>query len=167
MSVNKKTVVSKDFATKKIKVTREFDAPPEQVWKAWTESELLDQWWAPRPWKAETKNMDFRVGGNWLYCMSGPDGSKNWCRVDFKAIDQGKSFSADNYFCDENGVEDRSFPVGHWKNVFSETDGGTKVDVELSFDDEAGMKKLVDMGFEGGFTMAHGNLDELLAQQKA
>lgn len=167
MSVNKKTVVSKDLSAKKIKVSREFEASTEQVWKAWTESELLDQWWAPRPWKAQTKNMDFRVGGTWLYFMGGPNGEGNWCRVDFSSIEQGKSFSADSCFCDENGVKDDSFPVMSWTNVFSEADGGTKVDVELTFDSEAEMKKIVDMGFEGGFTMAHGNLDELLVQQKA
>ena len=53
----------KDLPNKKITVTRHFNAPLDQVWKAWTESELLDQWWAPKPFKAETKFMDFKVGG--------------------------------------------------------------------------------------------------------
>ena len=50
-------------ANKKIKVTREFDAPLDKVWKAWTEQELLDQWWAPLPWTSKTIKMDFRNGG--------------------------------------------------------------------------------------------------------
>ncbi len=35
-------------------ITREFSASQAEVWKAWTESHLLDQWWAPKPWKAVT-----------------------------------------------------------------------------------------------------------------
>jgi uncharacterized protein YndB with AHSA1/START domain len=49
-----------DKANSKVSVKREFAAPLQDVWAAWTESELLDQWWAPKPWKAKTKIMDFR-----------------------------------------------------------------------------------------------------------
>lgn len=52
----------------------------------------------------------------------------------------------------------------HWKNVFSETGEGTKVEVEISFDSEAGLEKILELGFEEGFTAALGNLDELLAK---
>jgi uncharacterized protein YndB with AHSA1/START domain len=86
MMATKETIYSKDAANKKIKVVREFDASVEQVWKAWTERELLDQWWAPKPWKANTQSMDFRNGGLWLYYMEGPDGSRHYCRVDYKSI---------------------------------------------------------------------------------
>lgn len=86
MTVTKETIFSKDVANKKLTVVREFDAPLEKVWKAWTESELLDQWWAPKPWKAITQSMDFREGGKWLYYMLGPDGSRHYCRADYKTI---------------------------------------------------------------------------------
>ncbi len=69
--------IVKDLPKRKITVTRHFDASPELVWRAWTESELLDQWWAPQPWKAETKFLSFKVGGYWLYAMVGPDNSKH------------------------------------------------------------------------------------------
>ncbi len=68
---NKQTTISKDAANKKLIVVREFDAPLEQVWKAWTDKDILDKWWAPKPWKAKTKSMDFREGGAWLYSMGG------------------------------------------------------------------------------------------------
>lgn len=70
---NKQTTISKDAANKKLIVVREVDAPLEDVWKAWTDSNILDQWWAPKPWRAKTKTMDFREGGMWLYSMVGPD----------------------------------------------------------------------------------------------
>jgi uncharacterized protein YndB with AHSA1/START domain len=44
-----------DKQNNKVKVTREFAAPLSKVWAAWTQSELLDQWWAPKPWKAKQR----------------------------------------------------------------------------------------------------------------
>lgn len=165
MTTSKQTTISKDLARRKLVVVREFDAPLEQVWKAWTEKDLLDQWWAPKPWKAETKTMDFKEGGTWLYCMVGPDGTKSWCRVDFKTIVQNKSFTIDEGFCDENGNFTSDLPRMHWKNEFSTSGSGTKVEVEITFSSEADLETIIKMGFEEGFTAAHGNLDELLAKE--
>ena len=64
MENQNKTQISKDFKEKSILVSRRFNAPLANVWRAYTESELLAQWWAPLPWKAETKVMDFNVGGS-------------------------------------------------------------------------------------------------------
>ena len=62
-------VFEKDLAAKKIHVVREFNAPIEKVWKAWTDPDILQKWWGPKPWVAVTKSMDFTVGGAWLYSM--------------------------------------------------------------------------------------------------
>jgi uncharacterized protein YndB with AHSA1/START domain len=141
---------------------REFDAPLEQVWKAWTERELLDQWWAPRPWKAVTQSMDFREDGTWLYYMEGPDGSRHYCRADYKTIVPKKSYTGLDAFCDENGTINEDFPRMKWKVEFSSTKTGTKVDVEITFASAVDLGKIVEMGFKEGFSMAHTNLDELL-----
>ena len=82
-------VFEKDMAAKKIHVVREFNAPVEKVWKAWTDPDLLAKWWGPKPWIATTKSMDFTVGGTWLYAMKGPEGQKHWSHVKFTAIDEG------------------------------------------------------------------------------
>ena len=161
---NKQTTIAKDAAGKKLIAVREFDAPPEEVWKAWTEKDILDKWWAPKPWQAKTKTMDFREGGTWLYSMAGPDGTESFCRADFKTIVQNKSYTGDDAFCDENGNITHDIPGMHWKSEFSATDTGTKVRVEITFDSEEDMEKIIEMGFEEGFTAAHGNLDELLAK---
>jgi uncharacterized protein YndB with AHSA1/START domain len=89
----RETIYTKDQSNKKLKVVREFDAPLQKVWNAWTKSELLDQWWAPRPWKAVTQSMDFKEGGTWYYFMQGPEGERHYCRVDYKTIVPNKSFS--------------------------------------------------------------------------
>ncbi|MBC7400269.1 MAG: SRPBCC domain-containing protein [Mucilaginibacter sp.] len=159
------TKIEKDANNRQLNITREFSAPVEKVWKAWTEAEQLDKWWAPKPWKTTTKSLDFTVGGFWLYCMAGPNGDKAWCRVDFTAITPGQSFDGTASFCDEDGTTDKSFPPMHWHNVFSGTTTGSKVEVELSFDNEADMAQIVGMGFKEGFTMGLSNLDALLASQ--
>lgn len=162
MESKTETQIKKDLKNRKLTVLREFDAPVELVWRAWTESLLLDQWWAPRPWKAITKSFSFWNGGSWLYAMTGPDGTAVWCLVEFSGINQGKSFQAKSSFCDENGKINPEFPVMYWKNVFKGMGSETLVEVEISFTAEADMEKIIAMGFEAGFTMGLGNLDELL-----
>jgi uncharacterized protein YndB with AHSA1/START domain len=162
MKTLKQTEITKDLANRKLHIEREFDAPLDQVWKAWTERELTDLWWAPKPWKARTKSMDFREGGHWLYCMEGPEGEQTWGRVDYQSIVDHESFIADDVFCDENGNENPDLPHLHWKNVFSETANGTKVLIDISFSTEADLEKILEMGFNQGFTAALENLDELL-----
>lgn len=163
MIKNQETIYTQDVVSNKIKVVREFDAPVEKVWKAWTESSLLDQWWAPKPWKAVTQQMDFREGGSWLYYMLGPDGTKSYCRADFSKIVPNKSYVGDDAFCDEKGKINNDFPVMHWKVDFSKTNTGTKVEFEIAFDSQADMDKIIELGFKEGFASAHNNLDELLA----
>jgi uncharacterized protein YndB with AHSA1/START domain len=162
MTVNSKMQIDKDLDNKKMTLTRSFDAPVSDVWRAWTESELLDQWWAPKPWKAETKSMDFRVGGTWLYSMVGPDNTKHWARADYTTIDPKKSFHVTDSFCDENGNKTNDAPSMKWKNSFNEKGNGTEVTVQINFDSAKDLQTILDMGFEGGFTAGLNNLDELL-----
>jgi uncharacterized protein YndB with AHSA1/START domain len=156
------SLFTKDLKSKTITVVRAFDAPLKQVWEAWTKSEILDHWWAPQPYHAETKTMDFREGGRWLYCMVGPEGDRTWCRFDYKTIEPHKSFSGASMFCDEQGNETPDFPVMYWNNQFSQADGGTTVTMEISFDKTADMEMILKMGFQEGFTAALGNLDRYL-----
>ena len=52
--------------------TRVFDAPVEQVWRAWTESEGVKQWWGPDRFTCPSARMDVRVGGTSVVCMRAP-----------------------------------------------------------------------------------------------
>lgn len=162
MSTKHQTHFTKETANKRILVEREFDAPVEAVWNAWTKSDILDTWWAPKPWKTETKSMDFKEGGVWYYAMVGPQGEKHWCRVDYKTIDPVKSFTAIDAFTDENG--NKQGDNMNWKNEFIKSGNNSKVKIEIRFATEEAMKKILDMGFEEGFTMGLGNLDEVLAK---
>lgn len=62
------------------------------VWDAWTKPEILDQWWAPKPYQTETKSMDFREGGMWLYAMVSPENEKHWCKNDYHKVEPKKIF---------------------------------------------------------------------------
>jgi uncharacterized protein YndB with AHSA1/START domain len=55
-------------------LTRIFDAPPEKVYRAWTEPELLKQWFAPLPWTTSQVDQDIRPGGDCLIVMRSPEG---------------------------------------------------------------------------------------------
>jgi uncharacterized protein YndB with AHSA1/START domain len=165
MMLTKETIYSKDASNRKINVERVFDAPVEKVWKAWTQSELLDQWWAPKPWKANTQSMNFREGGTWLYYMEGPDGTRHYSKVDYKTIVPNKSFTGLDAFCDESGKTIAEMPGMDWKCVFNAEGDTTKVVIEVTFASEEAMNKIIEMGFKEGFAAAHTNLDELLAKQ--
>jgi uncharacterized protein YndB with AHSA1/START domain len=161
------TTLQKDVNNNRIQVRRKFNAPLPDVWKAWTDSSLLDQWWAPKPWRAETKSMDFREGGRWLYCMVGPDGARHWSFSEYKTIVPQKRFVATDAFCDEDGNLNPAFASMLWTVEFVPAGDATEVQVEMKFARKEDMQQILEMGFEEGFTAAHGNLDELLAGKMA
>ncbi|KAA0700569.1 polyketide cyclase [Neorhizobium sp. P12A] len=59
-----------------LEVIREFDAPCEKIFRAWTEPELLKQWFTPRPWTVSLAELDLRPGGASLVVMRGPNGEE-------------------------------------------------------------------------------------------
>ncbi|HVV07554.1 MAG TPA: SRPBCC domain-containing protein [Puia sp.] len=152
--------VNKDDNT--IHVQREFAAELDLVWDAWTKPELLDQWWAPKPYRTETKSMDFREGGYWLYAMISPENVKHWCKADYKKIEVKKSFTGLDAFCDENGKVNTDFPRSLWNNVFTAGSVTTTVNITVQYNSLADLEKIISMGFKEGFTMALGNLDQYL-----
>lgn len=150
-----------DKENKSITVKREFAAPLEKVWAAWTTSDLLDRWWAPKPYTAKTKTMDFREGGYWLYAMIGPDNFEQWCRADYKTIEPHKKYSAIDAFCDSEG-NPTDFPQSLWTNTFTSQGDTTLVKIHIQYKEMAGVEKIMEMGFKEGFTAGMENLDQLL-----
>jgi uncharacterized protein YndB with AHSA1/START domain len=148
-----------------IQVEREFAGELGLVWDCWTKAELLEQWWAPKPWRAKTKSMDFREGGQWLYAMVSPQDEYHWCRVDYKKIETKKNFSAQDGFCDPDGNLNLDFPRSLWNNIFRGEGETTTVSITIQFEKLADLEKIIAMGFKEGFTMGLGNLDEYLAAQ--
>ena len=155
-----------DKSTNTILVKREFNAPKNLVWKAWTTSEILDEWWAPKPYKCTTKTMDFRNGGFWLYNMSGPEGDVHWCRADFSGIKEEEVFEAADAFCDSEGVINDIHPGSHWHNAFTNAeDDKTLVTIKITYRSLEDLEKIIEMGFKEGFTAGLENLDHYISTQ--
>lgn len=72
--------------TERMVVTRVLDAPRELVWKAWTDPKYVKQWWGPKGFTAPFCQIDFRVGGKFLYCMKTPDGQEYWTGGEYYEI---------------------------------------------------------------------------------
>ena len=153
-----------DKTTKTVMVTREFDAELPLVWKAFTDSEILDQWWAPAPWKAKTKFMNFEVGGKRFYAMVSPEGQEHWSIQKYTSITPKTNFKYLDAFADKD--ENPELPGSDWDVNFSEQSGTTKVSITIKNESLEHMEKMIEMGFEGGFTMTLNYLDELLATLK-
>lgn len=54
---------------------REIAAPVAVVWGAWMNAESLPKWWGPDGFSCQTKRIDLRQGGEWVFDMIGPDGT--------------------------------------------------------------------------------------------
>src|SRR6266850_8547017 len=118
-----------DKPTKTVSITKEFAFELSLVWDAYTKPELLDQWWAPKPFASRTKVMDFRVGGRRFYAMVSPDGQERWALQKYTSISPKTNFKLFNAFADED--ENPELPGSDWDLTFSEQDGTTKVSISI------------------------------------
>ena len=101
--------------TERMVVTRVFDAPRELVWKAWTDPKYVMQWWGPKGFTAPFCEMDFRVGGKFLYCMRAPDGQEFWNGGEYHEIVLHEKIVFSMYFSDSKGnkVEPAQYGIEH------------------------------------------------------
>ena len=166
MENNNKTIVVKNLDEKSILISREFNAPLANVWRAYTESELLEQWWAPKPWRAESKKMEFKVGGYWLYAMVGPENEKHWGRMNYLKIVHHKSFTIEDVFCDDEGNVNQTLPASRGSIEFTDTANGTLVEFKMIYPTEKDLQTIIEMGFEQGITACFEQLEILFNQKK-
>lgn len=157
---------SVDKENKTITVKREFDAEVALVWDAYTKSEILDQWWAPKPWKARTKKMDFRNGGTWLYAMVGPQGEEHWSIAKYSDIEPQKKFTGVDGFTDPEGNINPQMPQSKWNVTFTSMGKTTLVEIKISYNDLNQLEETLKMGFKEGLSMGMENLDALLPSLK-
>jgi len=149
-----------DKTTKTVFVNKEFDADLSLVWDAFTKQEILDQWWAPKPWESKTKIMDFKVGGRRFYAMVSPEGQEHWSIQKYTSISPKTNFKYWNAFADKD--ENPELPGSDWDLNFSEQNGTTKVSITIYNESLERMEKMIEMGFQGGFTMTLNYLEDLL-----
>ncbi len=150
-----------DKTTKTVTFSREFDADLSLVWDAYTKQEILDQWWAPKPWTSKTKFMDFEVGGRRFYAMVSPEGEEHWSIQKYTSISPKTNFKLLNAFADKD--ENPELPGSEWDLNFSEQNGKTTVRISIYNESLVRLEKMLEMGFKEGTAMTMKNLDELLA----
>lgn len=160
-----------DFLVNKEKntltVRREFAAQRQLVWDCHTKAELLEQWFAPKPWYARTKSMDFSEGGHWLYAMCGPNGEEHWGRMDYVAIQPIERFHALDGFCDADGNLNPALPRADWHSTFTELPDRTLVQTVVIYQSLTDLEAVVQMGMKEGLTMALDQLEALLSSLSA
>ncbi|HNH30485.1 MAG TPA: SRPBCC domain-containing protein [bacterium] len=153
-----------DKSTKTVFVEKEFDAELSLVWDAFTKKEILDQWWAPKPYASKTKYMNFKVGGRRFYAMVSPEGQENWHIQDYTSISPKTNFKFFSVFADKD--ENPFLPGSNWNLNFSENKETTKVSITIQNDSLERMEQMIEMGFKEGFTMTLNELSNLLSNLK-
>lgn len=151
-----------DKTTNTVFVNREFAAQLSAVWDAFTKPEILDQWWAPKPWLSKTKRMDFVVGGRRFYAMVSPEGEEHWSIQDFTSISPSTNFKFIDAFSDKDENINPAFPSSEWDLDFNEQSGTTTVKIKVKHKTLADLEQIIQMGFQEGFTMTLDELDKLL-----
>jgi uncharacterized protein YndB with AHSA1/START domain len=150
-----------DKTTKTVTFSRAFNADLPLVWDAYTKPEILDQWWAPKPWTSKTKFMDFEVGGRRFYAMVSPEGEEHWSIQRYTSISPKTNFKLWNAFADKD--ENPELPGSEWDITFSEQNGKTIVHNRIYNESLVRLEKMLEMGFKEGTAMTLKNLEELLA----
>ena len=147
-------------------ISRVFDAPRERVWKMWTETEHLKQWWGPKGFVVTHCTIDLRPGGIMHYCLRAPDGNDMWGKFVYREIVQPERLVFVNSFSDPKGGVTRhpghaSWPLEMLSTVTFEAQGGktqvtvqwvpldTSTDLERKTFDEG--RDSMKMGWTGTF----------------
>lgn len=118
------------------------DASSAKVWEVMTGR--LAEWWCPRPWWSELKELDWRAGGAFKIVMHGPDGQRNVIDVLFLAVEPSVRF----VFTD--AINDRLEPkepfiIGSWE--LSSQNGGTCMRASARHWTAEAMARHEEMGF--------------------
>ena len=145
-----------------ITVIKEFAANRQLTWDVHTKSEYLDQWFAPSPWKAKTKTMNFNEGGYWLYAMCGPEGEEHWGRMDYETINPIENYTAWDGFCDAEGVINPQLPRAKWQSTFTERGEYALVQTVVTYKSLNDLETVINMGMKEGLSIAIVGLEELL-----
>ncbi|MCM3690833.1 SRPBCC domain-containing protein [Neobacillus niacini] len=120
-----------------IKITHTFNAPRELVFKAFTESDHLKNWWGPKGWTFEVFKSEFRPGGVFHYSQKPDDGNKMWVKFVYSDMITPEKIVYTSFFSDEEGTEVRAPFNVNWPMeilntiTFNENEGKTTLTMIL------------------------------------
>ena len=92
-----------EVKSQKLVIVREFNAPIETVWQAWTVEEHYKKWWGPKDYTCPVCKIDLRVGGKYLFCMRSPKGNDYWTTGEYLEVSAPGKLVYTDSFSDENG----------------------------------------------------------------
>lgn len=129
-----------------LRVTRFFAAPPDEVWHVM--ANRIEEWWCPKPWRAEFDKLDRRPGGASNCTMYGPDGEVHPHPGMVLAWEEGRRFSFTDAITGD--LEPAGpFMIGIW-SIEAEGEGTRYTARARHWTDEA-RQRHQDMGFEEGW----------------
>jgi uncharacterized protein YndB with AHSA1/START domain len=158
MTRTNETEISVDPEVPLVRITRTFDAPPEKVFRAHVDPELVVQWLGPRDLTMRVERYDCRTGGSYRFVhVRGDD--EFWFHGSFHEVRDGELIVQTFTF---EGDPDS---VALEKTVFEPLDGGTRCRLVATslVDSFEGRDAFVSSGMESGVVQGYERLDELLA----
>lgn len=145
----------------------EFDAGIDRVWQLWEDPRQLERWWGPPTWPATFEELDFTVGGNARYFMTGPEGEKAGGWWEFTSIDAPNRIEFTDGFLTEAGERDDSIDPTHAVVTLEDRNGVTRMTIRSTFSTAEHLDQMVKMGMVEGMTQALEQIDPILAEVKA
>jgi len=143
-------------------LTRMIDAPRDKVFRAWTEPELLKQWFAPLPWTTSKVETDVRVGGANLIVMRSPEGNEFPSRgVYLEVVKNERLVFTDAYTKDWEPSEKPFMTV---ILTFEEMEGKTRYTARVRHWTVADREAHEKMGFHAGWAVCAEQLAEVVAK---
>jgi uncharacterized protein YndB with AHSA1/START domain len=143
-------------------LTRLIDAPREKLFRAWTEPELLKQWFAPAPWTTPLAEVDVRPGGASLIVMRSPEGQdKPVPGVYLEVVKNEKLVYTDAYTA---GWSPSSKPFITSIITFEDEGDKTRYTARVRHWTAADKARHEEMGFRGGWGLCTDQLAALVAK---
>lgn len=142
-------------------VTREFDAPRELVFKAYSSCEHLKNWWGTHSWPIDECSIEFKEGGTWHYCLRGPnDGDESWGKSIFQEINEPELIVYKDFFSDKDGNINKEIPGMLITIELHKQGNKTKMVSNTLFDSPEVLQQTVEMGVVEGFGETWDRLEE-------
>jgi uncharacterized protein YndB with AHSA1/START domain len=144
-------------------LTRIIDAPREKVFRAWTDPELLKQWFAPLPYTTPVAELDVRPGGSNLIVMRSPDGQDMPNRgVYLEVVENERLVVTDAY---SRAWEPSEKPFMTVILTFENVGGKTKYTALVRHWTVADREAHEKMGFHKGWGQCADQLEALVARR--
>jgi len=144
---------------RELRIERVFDAPRDVVFKAFTDPELIAQWWGPRGTETVVDEVDFRTGGDWRFVSRDSDGGETAFRGTFREVVAPERIA---WTFEWDGMPGY---VSVDINEFEDLGDQTRIRTRSLFHLPEERDGMLDAGMESGMQESYERLDELLAKQ--